>query len=801
MSVSAPHRQTAFAWRPLALGSLVALAGLVLLGVAAARAGALAQLGGTGPLALLAFGPLVQLVQGAAQLTAGVDPAAASPGWPLGAGAALWLAGCGLLATGIRRVPSPALSEPPSAAAGAPLYPRLARYRDFYWSTLSAYGGGVLLAELTLILLQQFLSSGSRGLDAGTRGWGLPPTGAFAVALVAAFGVAFTAGFIGASRAQRLSLPEATVGVLYLGVPVPLLLTLMESVRPLQLALGPRLREVTYLASLIGRPELGYWLVFVFLVLALVLGINTGFVAAGSGRMDLRTGFELFVARRHVNLMRPSLVLGTLAVLLLGIIPPLLVYFVIRAAEAAVERTRVRKLGEADPLAATAALHRLKQNEQTPTAMMTALSVGGVGVGVMALIVVLSVMSGFEADLQQKILGAHAHARVESYEGDLPDQDALMQRVKKVPGVVGLTPFIHKEVMIASESETEGVIIKGIDPATVSTVTDLEQALKDGIGSLEDLAHPDAAGLEGRQLIETDKEGNSRPSPLERLSPEDRAIIGDFQQGDGTAVAGSPGILLGRELAASLRVTLGDQVSVMSAKGIELGPSGPIPKFRTFRVAGIFYTGMYEYDSKFVYILLEEAQRFFDVKGAQGLEIKFADVDDARRLSRKVTEALGGYPFRTRDWGEMNANLFSALRLEKLVMGIILSIIIIVAAGLIVATVVMLVLEKRKEIAVLKALGVSDGGILKIFLAEGLQIGVAGGLIGLVSGLAWCFFIQEVGIKMDPEVYYIPQLPVRIEPVQTILAVVIAVLITYLASIYPALKASSVEPVEGLKAE
>jgi lipoprotein-releasing system permease protein len=149
----------------------------------------------------------------------------------------------------------------------------------------------------------------------------------------------------------------------------------------------------------------------------------------------------------------------------------------------------------------------------------------------------------------------------------------------------------------------------------------------------------------------------------------------------------------------------------------------------------------------------------------------------------------------------MNRNLFAALRLEKLVMAIILSVIVIVAAGLIVATVIMLVLEKRKEIAVLKALGVSDGGVVKIFLAEGLQIGVAGGILGLISGLAWCLFIEKVGIKLDPQVYYIPSLPVKIEPLQTALAVVIAILVTFMASIYPALKASQVEPVEGLKSE
>ena len=202
-----------------------------------------------------------------------------------------------------------------------------------------------------------------------------------------------------------------------------------------------------------------------------------------------------------------------------------------------------------------------------------------------------------------------------------------------------------------------------------------------------------------------------------------------------------------------------------------------------------------------MYSHLRVAQTVFNVKGASGIELKMEDIDDARRVTRAIYDKLEGYPYRTKDWGEMNRNLFAALRLEKLVMGIILSIIVIVAAGLIVATVIMLVLAKRKEIAVLKALGVSDGGIVKIFLSEGLQIGVAGGILGLIAGLAWCFFIERVGIKLDPQVYYIPSLPVRIEPFQTALAVVIAILVTFLASIYPALKASQVEPVEGLKAE
>jgi len=285
--------------------------------------------------------------------------------------------------------------------------------------------------------------------------------------------------------------------------------------------------------------------------------------------------------------------------------------------------------------------------------------------------------------------------------------------------------------------------------------------------------------------------------PLHADSSDDDVV---HRKGSGEEAV-LPGILLGRELAASLRVLTGDRVTAISPLGGGMGPTGPIPRSRAFRVAGIFYTGMYEYDSKFAYIGLRDASSFLDVKGATGVEMKVADVDDARRIAGTVLQALDGYPYRTKDWGEMNRNLFSALRLEKLVMGIILTIIVIVAAGLIVATVTMLVLEKRKEISVLKALGVPDSGILKIFLSEGLQIGVAGGLLGLLSGLTWCLFIEKVGLRLDAQVYYIHNLPVKVEPLQTALTVVIAVLVSYLASIFPALRASRVEPVEGLKAE
>ncbi|HEX8535841.1 MAG TPA: ABC transporter permease, partial [Cystobacter sp.] len=360
------ERQTVYRWSLIWSGVLVALVGVVLLGVAIGRADAWARVASVLGLSTLAWGGLVQTVNalGLVAVQSAVPSSVGLVGTEyLVLGSAAWLVGWALIASGIRR--APASTEGPSPAAGAVLYPRLARYRDFYWSTLGAYGGGMLLAELVLILLQTFLSSGG-GASGGGQG-GLAPTVAFTVSLIVASLVAFGCGFVGAARARRLAMPEATIGVIYLGLPVPIGLTLMEQLPDLQVSLGYRLREVTYVADMLGRPVVGYWLVFSLLVLMLVLGINTGFIAAGSGRMDLRLGFELFVARRHVGVFRPSLVFGTLAVLLFGIIPPLIIYGIIRAVEAAVERTRIRALGLKDPLAAASALNRLKLREQSPT--------------------------------------------------------------------------------------------------------------------------------------------------------------------------------------------------------------------------------------------------------------------------------------------------------------------------------------------------------------------------------------------------------------------------------------------------
>jgi lipoprotein-releasing system permease protein len=748
-------------------------------------------------------------------------------------GSFMWIAGWILLAKYLQSEPKKI--HVPSLAVGKPLHPKIKDFIDFHWGTLASYGLGLVLAEVAFIGLYTVLvvKGGSQSPEGQS---GLSPVNAFLWAFFVAISISFIGGFIGSMNSRRLSTPEATLGLLYFGTIIPGILTAMHVVPSLMLKLGYRLKELVYLSSLLGetRPQVGYWLVFAALALALVLGLNFGFVSASSGKIDFKLSYELFISSRHVSVFRPRLILGVFGVLIFGIVPPLIILAMVSAAEKVVERTRLKKLGQIDPLLAAESQHQLKQDEQTPTAMMTALSVGGVGVGVMALIVVLSVMSGFETDLQDKILGSRSHGLVLKYAPEMPEYEDVMKKVKDVRGVTGVSPFILNEVMISSEGNISGAIIKGVDATTVGSVTNLDKDILPG-GKLEWLDHPedikvkrfDENGLfDNRPALQPDSA--SRLHSFEPAKP-DSALPDDFpkQKPNGELIRDLdaktddlkndpminmpeesptekvvlPGVIVGRELASSLKVVVGDRLNIVSPLGGELGPQGPIPKSRPFRVAGLFHSGMYEYDSKSVYIGIKEAREFFGIKGAMGLEVKVADVDNARSTMRTIVDTLDGYPYRSKDWGEMNANLFAALRLEKLVMALILSIIVIVATGLIVATVIMLVLEKRKEIAVLKALGVSDAGIVKIFLSEGLQIGVVGSILGLISGLVWCVLLEKFAFKLDPQIYYIPALPVKIIPFQIGLSVAVAVLVTFLASIYPALKAAQVEPVDGLKSE
>jgi lipoprotein-releasing system permease protein len=494
---------------------------------------------------------------------------------------------------------------------------------------------------------------------------------------------------------------------------------------------------------------------------AVFSGSTLAYLAVGGGRFDPSLSYELFVARSHLRLS-PRTLAGLFAIVVTGLVPGVLVGLGWSLLRDARERRAYRR-GE------------LYARPRMPaTLLMTLISIGGVAIGVWALTVVLSVMSGFEADLKRKILGQTADGMLLTYgQNELTEWHGVRDRVLKVKGVTGVTPILYNEVMLSAGQNLTGAVLKAIDVPTVGTVTQLPRSIEEG----------KLAWLQDASKIPLPAHGGDE---VRTPAPAGRPL---------------PGIVLGRELARQLRVFVGDQVNVVSPLG-DLGPAGPQPKSRVFRVAAIFYSGMFEYDSKFAYIELGEGQRFFGTGEAiTAFEVKVHDPDAARQVMQRVVFDLGGWPFRARDWGELNRSLFSALQMEKVVMAVILGFIVLVATFTILATLVMLVLEKRKEIGVLKSMGAGVPSVMKIFVAEGLIIGAVGTAFGLILGYGTCLLVDKVGIPLDPEVYYISNLPVVIDPSQFVLVALAALALSYLATLYPATKAARLHPVDGLRSE
>ena len=402
------------------------------------------------------------------------------------------------------------------------------------------------------------------------------------------------------------------------------------------------------------------------------------------------------------------------------------------------------------------------KRKQTFISIITLISIVGFALGVWALIVVLAVMSGFEKTLKEKILGTQAHLVVlkTSQEG-MDRYEEVVKEVEQVKGVVSATPFILSQVMLSSESNVFGVVLNGIDPDRVGKVIELARNMK--AGRLQDLK----------------------------------------AEGD------SPGIILGVELAKRLGVSLNDAIQVISPLGT-MTPMGMMPKMKRFRVMGIFYSGMYDFDNTLAYISIVSAQKFLNMDSrVTGIEIKTSDVYKVKKIGKEIRQKLG-FPFWTRDWMEMNRNLFSALKLEKVAMFIILVLIVLVAAFNIISTLIMVVMEKNKDIAILKSMGAPSKGILRIFIIEGGVIGVVGTFFGTVVGLATALNLEKVsgfvenlfGFKILPsDVYYIDKLPSQVNPLDVGLIVMTAILISLLATLYPSWRASKLDPAEALRYE
>ena len=371
--------------------------------------------------------------------------------------------------------------------------------------------------------------------------------------------------------------------------------------------------------------------------------------------------------------------------------------------------------------------------------LISLISILGIALGVMALIVVIAVMNGFDNELREKIVGINAHLVIEK-SGGIEQAETLLQTLNNTQGILGASPFINGQALFKSGEQVTGVLLRGIDPSSETKVTKIEQYLVAG------------------SLDLTDKD-----------------------------------IIIGSELAKRLYLNLGDKVTVISPNG---------GKTFDFKVGGIFTSGMYEYDLNLVLTEIGAAQNIFNLKGAVGgIGLRLDNLYRAAAMRNTLQKKLG-YSYWVRDWMSLNKNLFSALKLEKTVMFIIVALIVVVACFNIAGTLIMMVMEKTKDIGILKAIGATNKAIKKIFTLQGLIIGLSGTALGAAAGILLCFLLKTYKfINLPRDIYYIERLPVEMRPIDSVIIIACALTISLLATIYPAQQAAKLDPAETLRYE
>jgi lipoprotein-releasing system permease protein len=512
----------------------------------------------------------------------------------------------------------------------------------------------------------------------------------------------------------------------------------------------------------------------------------------------------------------------------------------------------------------TVALRYLASKKRNMISISTALAIGGVTLGVAALTIVMSVTGGFQEQFREKVLGVNAHVLVLKYSIDFREYRDIMAKVEDVPHVIGVAPFVINPMMVThGEHTATGVLLKGIDPTMMPRVLDLPKHIVDG--SLDGLRRADAKPPERSFDPLRDELDEPRPPPsrdagsdsllqLMRREVDDemraadagiaeeagappavaapapppiaRGPAGDLKPAGGYGsqlpdddfvpdsidpdpcksrdqVAKMPGIVVGRTLAKQLEVKLGDCVQVTSPQiGLSFGSGARSPIAKQFRVISVFEAGFDQYDSKLVYTDLYEAQAFYEYgDSVTGIEMKLDDIDRADAVAKEINKRLNNGIYNTMTWKQLNHGLFTALLFQQIGMSFALGLIIVIAACTVIATLIMVVLEKKKEIALLKALGAKNDAILRIFLYQGAIIGLAGTASGLFLGWASCRFLVAYAFPLDPKVYFISSLPVSMHPMEFVIPALVAIGICILFTIPPAIYAARLRPADGLRAE
>ena len=544
------------------------------------------------------------------------------------------------------------------------------------------------------------------------------------------------------------------------------------------------------------------------------------------------------------------------------------------------------------------ALRYMRSKKRAFVSVGTMFAVLGVALGVGALATVISVTGGFRAQFREKVLGVNAHVLILKYSSDFREYRKLMEKMKGVPGVIGIAPFVISPMMITHGDHTAtGVLLKGVDPSRVKDVLDLprhivegsmeglrlaggkpperrRQGLLDNFDSTRDgepleplpplpsrkssapsasagapspgdsaqppsrstVLHDIAEIVRHEALDEPDLQSHPSPwstgaagattdgaaaeaaldpsAPVGSIVPdggykselpEDDVLPADIDPDpcrDAESIKHLPGIIIGVTLRRNLEVKLGDCIQVTSPTIGFTYNHGAMraPVAKQFRVTGVFDAGFDQYDSKLVYTDLYQAQPFYDTgDSVTGIEMKVNDIEKARDIARDIDGRLQNGIYHTMDWEELNHGLFTALRIQQLLMSLVLALIIVVAAFTVIATLIMVVLDKKKEIAVLKAMGASNSALLRAFLYQGAIIGVLGTAIGLGLGVLLCKVLLVHALPLDPKVYFISHLPVQVRPMEFVMVGVFAILVCLAATVWPALHAARLRPAEAFR--